>query len=94
QRHVESDGLVFDPVKVTKRNNFGYVLPHGDHFHIIPFDQLSDLEIAATEAYLKAGNYNYQAPKDHSKTTASNKKPQTGSQPEKKDQAAPGQKEP
>nr|WP_195853044.1 pneumococcal-type histidine triad protein [Aerococcus mictus] len=94
QRHVESDGLVFDPVKVTKRNNFGYVLPHGDHFHIIPFNQLSDLEIAATEAYLKSGNYNYQAPKDHSKTTASNKKPQTGPQPEKKDQASPGQKEP
>ncbi|AMB94116.1 pneumococcal-type histidine triad protein [Aerococcus sanguinicola] len=55
QRHVESDGLVFDPAKVTKKNAFGYVMPHGDHYHIIPTQQLSDLERLAADRYLASG---------------------------------------
>ena len=60
QRHVEPDGLVFDPMKVTKRTPMGYVHPHGDHFHVIPLDQLSDLEVAATEAHLNRPDFVYQ----------------------------------
>ena len=31
QRHVESDGLVFDPAQITKRTANGVAVPHGDH---------------------------------------------------------------
>lgn len=54
KRHVEKDGLVFDPRKVTESNSFGYVIPHGDHFHIIPFNQLTREEIEAADAALNA----------------------------------------
>lgn len=43
-RHVESDGLVFDPAKITKRDTEGVVVPHGDHFHFILYRQMSALE--------------------------------------------------
>ena len=44
QRHVESDGLVFDPAQITKRTANGVAVPHGDHYHFIPYSQMSDLE--------------------------------------------------
>jgi len=44
QRHVESDGLVFDPAQITKRTANGVAVPHGDHFHFIPYSQMSSLE--------------------------------------------------
>ena len=44
QRHVESDGLVFDPAQITKRTANGVAVPHGDHFHFIPYSQMSALE--------------------------------------------------
>ena len=44
QRHVESDGLVFDPAQITKRTANGVAVPHGDHFHFIPYSQMSVLE--------------------------------------------------
>ena len=44
QRHVESDGLVFDPAQITKRTANGVAVPHGDHFHFIPYSQMSPLE--------------------------------------------------
>lgn len=43
-RHVESDGSVFDPSKITKWTDQGIVYPHGDHFHFIPYNSLSPLE--------------------------------------------------
>ncbi|MGT2807182.1 pneumococcal-type histidine triad protein [Streptococcus iniae] len=52
KRHVEEDGLIFEPTQVTRANAFGYVIPHGDHFHIIPRWQLSPLEITLAERYL------------------------------------------
>lgn len=51
-RHIEEDGLIFEPTQVTKANEFGYVIPHGDHYHIIPRSQLSALEITLTDRYL------------------------------------------
>lgn len=44
QRHVESDGLVFDPAQIIKRTANGVAVPHGDHFHFIPYSQMSALE--------------------------------------------------
>ena len=44
QRHVESDGLVFDPVQITRKTANGVAVPHGDHYHFIPYSQMSDLE--------------------------------------------------
>ena len=43
-RHVESDGSVFDPSKITKWTDQGIVYPHGDHFRFIPYSSLSPLE--------------------------------------------------
>ena len=43
-RHMESDGSVFDPSKITKWTDQGIVYPHGDHFHFIPYSSLSPLE--------------------------------------------------
>ena len=44
QRHVESDGLIFDPSQITKRTANGVAVPHGDHYHFIPYSQMSALE--------------------------------------------------
>ena len=44
QRHVESDGLLFDPAQITKKTANGVAVPHGDHYHFIPYSQMSDLE--------------------------------------------------
>ena len=44
QRHVESDGLVFDPAQIIKRTANGVAVPHGDHYHFIPYSQMSPLE--------------------------------------------------
>ena len=44
ERHVESDGLVFDPAQIIKRTVNGVAVPHGDHYHFIPYSQMSPLE--------------------------------------------------
>ena len=44
ERHVESDGLVFDPAQIIKRTANGVAVPHGDHYHFIPYSQMSPLE--------------------------------------------------
>lgn len=44
QRHVEADGLVFDPRTITKKTAAGVIVPHGDHYHFIPYSQMSPLE--------------------------------------------------
>ena len=44
QRYHEGDGVVFDPLKISRRTENGVVIPHGDHHHFIPYDKLSDLE--------------------------------------------------
>ena len=44
QRHVESDGLVFDPAQITNRTARGVAVPHGNHYHFIPYSQMSELE--------------------------------------------------
>ena len=44
QRYRESDGLVFDPAKITSRTPSGVAIPHGNHYHFIPYSSMSDLE--------------------------------------------------
>ena len=44
QRYRESDGLVFDPAKITSRTETGVAIPHGNHYHFIPYSSLSALE--------------------------------------------------
>ena len=44
QRYRESDGLVFDPAKITSRTATGVAIPHGNHYHFIPYSSLSPLE--------------------------------------------------
>ena len=44
QRYKESDGLVFDPAKITSRTPNGVAIPHGNHYHFIPYSSMSALE--------------------------------------------------
>lgn len=44
QRHVESDGLIFDPAQITSRTQNGVAVPHGNHYHFISYTQMSALE--------------------------------------------------
>lgn len=44
QRYQESDGLVFDPAKITSRTARGVAIPHGNHYHFIPYSSMSALE--------------------------------------------------
>ena len=44
QRYQESDCLVFDPAKITSRTPSGVAIPHGNHYHFIPYSSMSALE--------------------------------------------------
>lgn len=44
QRYAESDGLIFDPAKISSRTPSGVAIPHGNHYHFIPYKKLSALE--------------------------------------------------
>ena len=44
QRYTESDGLTFDPAKISRRTPSGVAIPHGNHYHFIPYTKLSALE--------------------------------------------------
>lgn len=44
QRYAESDGLIFDPAKISSRTASGVAIPHGNHYHFIPYTKLSALE--------------------------------------------------
>lgn len=76
QRYHEGDGVVFDPLKISRRTENGVVIPHGDHHHFIPYDKLSDLE--AKIARLIPIGYTYKPLGDPLQAL----KPQLPSQPE------------
>lgn len=44
QRYAESDGLIFDPAKISSRTPSGVAISHGNHYHFIPYTKLSALE--------------------------------------------------
>ena len=78
QRHVESDGLVFDPAQITKRTANGVAVPHGDHFHFIPYSQMSALEEKLARN-LPIGGLPVQSHTDNPKPSSSEKPSLTSS---------------
>ena len=78
QRHVESDGLVFDPAQITKRTANGVAVPHGDHFHFIPYSQMSALEEKLARN-LPIGGQPVQSHSDNPKPSSSEKPSSTPS---------------
>ena len=76
QRYHEGDGVVFDPLKISRRTEMESFIPHGDHHHFIPYDKLSDLE--AKIARLIPIGYTYEPLGDPLQAL----KPQLPSQPE------------
>ena len=78
QRHVESDGLVFDPAQITKRTANGVAVPHGDHFHFIPYSQMSALEEKLARN-LPIGGQPVQSHSDNPKTSSTEKPSLTSS---------------
>ena len=80
QRHVESDGLVFDPAQITKRTANGVAVPHGDHFHFIPYSQMSALEEKLARN-LPIGGQSAQSHADNTKPSSPEKTSSTPSSP-------------
>ena len=80
QRHVESDGLVFDPAQITKRTANGVAVPHGDHFHFIPYSQMSALEEKLARN-LPIGGQPVQSHSDNTKPSSPEKPSSTPSSP-------------
>ena len=80
QRHVESDGLVFDPAQITKRTANGVAVPHGDHFHFIPYSQMSALEEKLARN-LPIGGQPAQSHADNTKPSSPEKTSSTPSSP-------------
>ena len=80
QRHVESDGLVFDPAQITKRTANGVAVPHGDHFHFIPYSQMSALEEKLARN-LPIGGQPVQSHADNTKQSSTDKPSSTPSSP-------------
>ena len=78
QRHVESDGLVFDPAQITKRTANGVAVPHGDHFHFIPYSQMSALEEKLARN-LPIGGQSVQSHSDNTKPSSTDKTSSTPS---------------
>ena len=80
QRHVESDGLVFDPAQITKRTANGVAVPHGDHFHFIPYSQMSALEEKLARN-LPIGGQPVQSHAGNTKPSSTDKPSSTSSSP-------------
>ena len=80
QRHVESDGLVFDPEQITKRTANSVAVPHGDHFHFIPYSQMSALEEKLARN-LPIGGQPVQSHSDNTKPSSTDKPSSTPSSP-------------
>ena len=80
QRHVESDGLVFDPAQITKRTANGVAVPHGDHFHFIPYSQMSALEEKLARN-LPIGGQPIQSHADNTNPSSSDNPSSTSSSP-------------
>ena len=95
QRHVESDGLIFDPAQITKRTSNGVAVPHGNHYHFIYYRDMSELErkiaqmITPGEDYSEAKQSD-QAQQDHQATPDKNQQDtgKTSDKNEKKEEPA------
>ncbi|GAA0060571.1 UNVERIFIED_CONTAM: pneumococcal-type histidine triad protein [Streptococcus canis] len=54
ERHVESDGLVYDPAQIHSFTKDGVSVPHGNHYHFIYYSSMSPLEFEVTKLVAKA----------------------------------------
>ena len=82
-RYVEKDGLIFDPAKIAHRTAEGVAIPHGNHYHFIPYSSLSSLEEEIARNIPIAGQKTY--PKSATSTPTQPSKPSEPTKPVEKD---------
>ncbi|MBS0666477.1 histidine motif-containing protein, partial [Streptococcus pneumoniae] len=51
-RYTTDDGYIFNASDIIEDTGDAYIVPHGDHYHYIPKNELSASELAAAEAFL------------------------------------------
>ena len=102
QRHVERDGLVFDPDQIIKAIRIGgqlaYRVPHGDHEHVILASDLSPLEAKLAQMKVNGQVSSSPSPADDpgqgANPTEPGKKPSKDDQPSQEDPKDPDQTKP
>ena len=62
QRYTESDGVIFDPTKIISRTANGVAIPHGNHYHFIPYSKLSALEEKIARMVQLSGEHSTNSP--------------------------------
>ncbi|WP_142349196.1 pneumococcal-type histidine triad protein, partial [Streptococcus pneumoniae] len=50
-RYTTDDGYIFNASDIIEDTGDAYIVPHGDHYHYIPKNELSASELAAAQAY-------------------------------------------
>ena len=83
KRYAEKDGLIFDPAKIAHRTAEGVAIPHGNHYHFIPYSSLSSLEEEIARNIPIAGQKTY--PKSATSTPTQPSKPSESTKPVEKD---------
>ena len=83
KRYAEKDGLIFDPAKIAHRTAEGVAIPHGNHYHFIPYSSLSSLEEEIARNIPIAGQKTY--PKTAVNTPTQPSKPSEPTKPVEKD---------
>ena len=83
KRYAEKDGLIFDPAKIAHRTAEGVAIPHGNHYHFIPYSSLSSLEEEIARNIPIAGQKTY--PKSATSTPSQPSKPSEPTKPVEKD---------
>ena len=83
KRYAEKDGLIFDPAKIAHRTAEGVAIPHGNHYHFIPYSSLSALEEEIARNIPIAGQKTY--PKSATNTPIQPSKPSEPTKPVEKD---------
>ena len=83
KRYAEKDGLIFDPAKIAHRTAEGVAIPHGNHYHFIPYSSLSALEEEIARNIPIAGQKKY--PKSATNTPIQPSKPSEPTKPVEKD---------
>lgn len=98
ERHVEGDGLVFDPMEISRviqvGNERGFVIPHGDHFHVIKESQLTEFEREVTDLVLVEKGLQEPVPQPESKPEIEKPAQKPEAKPETKPEAEKPETEP
>lgn len=75
--------MIFDPAKIAHRTAEGVAIPHGNHYHFIPYSSLSSLEEEIARNIPIAGQKTY--PKTVKNTLTQPSKPSEPTKPVEKD---------